>query len=124
SPLSPGAGTPTGMVTVSDGQGASCAATVAAGTCSLVFPTAGSRSLTASYAGDASFEASSAAASHTVNKGNASVTASAAPSPSAAGQAVSVSWSVPSVAPSSGTPDGTVTVSDGLGASCSAAVSA
>ncbi|HET9300321.1 MAG TPA: Ig-like domain repeat protein, partial [Candidatus Polarisedimenticolaceae bacterium] len=124
SPLSPGAGTPTGMVTVSDGLGASCSAPVAAGTCSLVFPSAGNRSLTASYAGDASFDlSSSGSASHAVNKASTSVTATVAAS-SVVGQSVSVSWSVTPVAPGSGTPGGTVSVSDSLGASCSAAVSA
>src|SRR5262249_59528740 len=51
---SPGAGTPTGNVTVSDGA-ASCTATVAAGGCSLTSTTAGSKSLTAAYAGDSNF---------------------------------------------------------------------
>ncbi|HEX5041663.1 MAG TPA: Ig-like domain repeat protein [Candidatus Polarisedimenticolaceae bacterium] len=124
SPLSPGAGTPTGMVTVSDGQGASCSASVAAGTCALVFPTAGTRSLTASYAGDASFHASAGNASHEVNQANASVTASVSPSPSTVGQPVTVSWTVAAAAPGSGTPTGSVSVDAGDGLTCSAPVSA
>ena len=59
----PGAGTPTGNVTVSDGAGNSCVAAVAAGSCSIVLPTAGAKTLTASYAGDANFNASSGNAS-------------------------------------------------------------
>src|SRR4029077_18949802 len=52
---SPGSGTPTGNVTVSDGLGDSCTATVAAGTCSITFPAAGTKTLSAVYAGDANF---------------------------------------------------------------------
>jgi len=55
--VSPGAGTPTGNVTVSDGT-ASCTATVAAGECDITFTTAGAKSLTATYAGDANFNGS------------------------------------------------------------------
>ncbi|PLY16895.1 MAG: hypothetical protein C0631_01970 [Sedimenticola sp.] len=58
--IPPGTGTPTGEVTVSDGV-SSCVGTVAVGNCSLVLITPGSRSLTASYAGDAIFAASSSA---------------------------------------------------------------
>jgi hypothetical protein len=63
----PGAGTPTGSVTVSDGGG-SCTSTVAAGQCTITLTTAGSRLLTASYAGNSNFGAStSGAEQHTVN---------------------------------------------------------
>jgi hypothetical protein len=50
-------GTPTGMVTVSDGVD-SCSATVAAGSCSLALNTIGLRTLTASYEGDSAHESS------------------------------------------------------------------
>ena len=53
----PGAGTPTGTVTVSDGIN-SCMGTVAAGQCSLFLNTAGLRTLTATYSGNASFNGS------------------------------------------------------------------
>ena len=53
-------GTPTGNVTVSDGVD-SCTATVAAGTCTLTPTTAGAKTLTATYAGDANFNVSSSA---------------------------------------------------------------
>jgi Ca2+-binding RTX toxin-like protein len=67
---SPGAGTPTGNVTVSDGVD-SCTGTVAAGQCSITLTTAGSRSLTATYAGDSNFNGStSAGVPHTVNPPN------------------------------------------------------
>lgn len=65
-PRSPGAGTPTGTVTVGDGVD-SCTGTVAAGSCSITLHTPGARMLTASYAGDGNFDGStSAGAAQTV----------------------------------------------------------
>jgi len=63
---SPGSGTPTGDVTVSDGVD-SCSASVAAGSCALALNTLGTRSLTASYPGDTNFNGSSDTESHQVN---------------------------------------------------------
>jgi len=61
------AGTPTGTVTVTAAGGEeSCSASVAAGSCVLVLNGEGSRTLTASYGGDALFEGSSATDDHTV----------------------------------------------------------
>src|SRR4029079_16769076 len=53
SATSPGGGTPTGNVVVTDGTN-SCTGTVAAGSCSIALFTVGSRSLTAPYQGDSS----------------------------------------------------------------------
>ena len=53
----PGAGTPSGTVTVTDGVN-SCMGTVAAGQCSLFLNTNGVRTLTATYAGNANFNGS------------------------------------------------------------------
>jgi hypothetical protein len=64
---SPGGGTPTGTITVSDGS-ASCFITLPATGCSLVPLTAGTKTLTATYAGDINYITStSAGVSHTVN---------------------------------------------------------
>ncbi|MBN1661760.1 MAG: Ig-like domain repeat protein, partial [Anaerolineae bacterium] len=61
----PGA-TPTGNVTVSDGE-VNCTADVAAGSCTLALATAGTRTLTATYAGDTNLNGStSAGVAHTV----------------------------------------------------------
>src|SRR5262249_56737197 len=57
----PGAGTPTGTVTVSDGTGGTCSASVAAGSCSLTSTTAGAKTLTAVYGGDGNFNGSTSA---------------------------------------------------------------
>jgi hypothetical protein len=63
-----GGGTPTGNVTVSDGTD-SCTDTVADGTCDLTSTTAGTKSLTATYAGDSHYAGSvSSVVPHTVNE--------------------------------------------------------
>ncbi len=67
---SPGSGIPTGSVTVSDGTD-SCSGALDSGgngSCAITLTTVGSRSVTATYAGDANYNASPASASvaHTV----------------------------------------------------------
>jgi len=126
---SPAAGNPTGQVTVTvnDGTGATCSAAVGVGQCQITLTTPGSKTLTATYAGDANFQGSSDNESHTVNPGLTTTTiTSDSPDPSSVGVAVSVAWTVVVNAPASGTPTGTVTVTvnDGTGATCSAAVGA
>ena len=54
----PGAGTPTGTVTLTSGA-SSCTANLPATSCNLSFTTLGSRTVSASYAGDANFNGSS-----------------------------------------------------------------
>jgi Bacterial Ig-like domain (group 3)/Domain of unknown function (DUF4214) len=64
---SPGSGTPTGVITISDGT-ANCLITLPATGCSLIPLTSGTKTLTGSYAGDANYTAStSAGVSQTVN---------------------------------------------------------
>ncbi|HLO33280.1 MAG TPA: Ig-like domain repeat protein [Anaerolineales bacterium] len=120
---SPGAGTPTGNVTVSDGVD-SCTGTVAAGTCDITLTTVGSRTLTATYAGDSNFNGSiSTGTPHSVNKINTTTAiTSDSPDPSVVGQAVTVQYTV-TPASGSSTPTGNVTVSDGT-VSCTATVAA
>jgi hypothetical protein len=122
--VSPGSGIPTGTVTVSDGTGASCNAPVAAGSCQLTPATAGSKTLTATYGGDANFNGSSDTEPHTVGKA-ATTTAigMVSPSPASFGQSVTIDYTVTANAPSTGTPTGTVSVSDGV-TGCSATVAA
>lgn len=119
-----GPGAPTGNVTVSDGTGDTCTATVAAGTCVLIPTTAGTKSLSATYAGDSNFGPSiSPAVSQTINKAGTTTTiTSQAPNPSVPGQPVMFKFQVAAVAPGSGIPSGNVTVSDGLGDSCTGTV--
>jgi hypothetical protein len=69
---------PTGSVSVKANTGEMCSAAVAAGSCSLTFATTGSRTVTATYSGDANFASSSTATSVQVNVGDFSITASPA----------------------------------------------
>ena len=121
----PGSGMPTGNVTVTDGT-VSCTSTVAVGNCMMTFTTAGPKALTATYAGDTNFNGSNSVSEpHTVNKAMTTTTimSETPSSASVVGQAVNVSYGVTVNLPGSGTPTGTVTVSDGT-ISCTAAVSA
>jgi hypothetical protein len=121
-------GTPTGTVTVGDGGGTTCQVTLSggAGSCDLTFTTAGARTLTAIYAGDGSFGASTSGGEAHAVEAAATTTAitNDSPDPSAAGQQVTVSYTVAVTAPGAGTPSGNVTVSDGAGTSCSAPAAA
>src|SRR5205814_7787954 len=112
-PNAPGSGTPTGNVTVSYGT-QSCSASVAAGSCSIAFSSAGGHGVTASYPGDGNFATStSTAVSQTV--GAASTTTAItthAPNPSVVGQGIAVAFTVTA---GGGTPTGNVPVSDGTG---------
>ncbi|MEO8673050.1 MAG: Calx-beta domain-containing protein [Tahibacter sp.] len=71
----PGAGTPTGNVVITISGGAeTCSGTVAAGTCNIALTAVGSRTLTATYAGDANFNGSSDTEPHiVVNPTNVSI---------------------------------------------------
>ena len=122
--VSPGAGTPSGTVTVSDGT-SNCTSTLPSLSCTLISTTAGAKSITASYNGNANFAAStSVGVGHTVNRANTAIAiTSDSPDPSIPGQAVSVTFAVSVNAPGSGTPGGLVTVTDGVD-SCTALVTA
>ena len=123
---SPG-GTPSGNVTVSDGSG-TCTAALSggSGSCGMIATAAGPKTVVATYAGDASFAGStSPGATHDVNQAASSLTITGdASDPSGVGDTITVSWSVVVVAPGNGTPTGTVSVSDGTEATCSAPVAA
>ncbi len=68
-----GAGTPTGNVTISDGTD-ECTATIEAGLCTITFSTAGTKTLTATYSGDSSFNSGiSPEVPHQVNKADTSL---------------------------------------------------
>jgi large repetitive protein len=122
----PASGTPTGLVTVTDGAGASCQASVGAGSCSLVSTTKGTKQIVATYAGDANFGGSASdPENHQVSPAGTTTTiTSHTPDPSVVGQQVTVRFTVSVNGPGSGTPDGTVTISYQEGGGCSAPVSA
>ena len=111
----PGTGTPTGNVVITDAdRAATCTGTASGGSCSLTLPTAATHHLTATYAGDANFNGSaSAVENHTVNKDAATAAITTdTPDPSVVGQQVTVGFTVTADAPGSGTPTGSVLVTD------------
>ncbi|MEP4147255.1 MAG: Ig-like domain-containing protein [Halioglobus sp.] len=119
--VSPGVGTPTGTVSVTDGvtRAVLCTGTAAAGSCSASFAAAGSVSLVASFASDDTGYADSISDSfvHTVGAAPAATTTiitSSAPNPSDIGETVAISYQVAVVPPGVGTPTGTVSVTDGV----------
>ena len=112
-PTTPNAGTVTfkdGATTLGTGNlNASGVATLAVSNL-----TAGSHSLTASYAGTASFGAStSSAVSQTVSQASTTTTLTSGTNPSSSGQSVTFTATVAAVAPGAGTATGTVTFKDG-----------
>ncbi len=87
---------PTGIVAIT-GADVNCTITLSAGSgsCAATFNTAGSKTLTATYSGDAAHASSSDTESHTVNKGNSTTTITAdTPDPSSVGASVMVSVTV------------------------------
>jgi hypothetical protein len=108
----PAGGTPTGTVTVSASANESCSYTLPANGCQLTLRSAGSRTLTYSYAGNTSFEAASATRSQTVTRASTTLgSITDQPDPSEVGQPVTVTWQLAVVAPGGGTPAGTVRAS-------------
>ncbi len=122
-----GSGTPTGTVVVSAGAD-SCSGSLNAagnGNCAVAFTSPGTKSITAAYSGNATFNGStSAPVSHSVSKANTTTISSDTPDPSSVNQAVVVTVQVNAVAPGAGTRTGTVTVSSAGIPSCNATISA
>jgi hypothetical protein len=115
---------PTGTVDIT-GADTNCTITLAGGngSCSVVFNTIGDKTLTATYSGDANYGDSSDTESHGVRNATVTTITSDLPDPSAVGQSVTITYNVVAVVPGSGTPTGTVTVSDGT-QSCTGSVAA
>jgi uncharacterized repeat protein (TIGR01451 family) len=113
--VAPGAGAPTGAVTFREGATTLGGGTLVAGTATLTTSAlaVGSHTVTADYAGDASFNAASGAATQTVQKADAAVAVATSLTPSSPGQAVTFTATVAALAPGAGTPSGTVTFKDG-----------
>jgi hypothetical protein len=109
--IAPGAGSPSGSVTLDAGNGLTCSADLATGHCDLVFPKAGSPSLTVSYAGDSLFLPSApapVASLPSIAKADTSISVASSASPSVFGQPVRFSAAVIPSAPGSGSPSGSV----------------
>lgn len=124
-PVFPGTGTPTGTISVTDGTN-NCTINLPASSCILPSNYTGTRNITATYNGDANYNASpvSNPILHTVNPADTDTNIiSDLPDPSRVGQDVIVTYAVTADSPGSGTPTGNVTVSDGTN-SCTGTVAA
>ena len=123
-PVTPGAGTPTGTVTITDGT-QSCPAVLSGGSgnCALTETAAGPVTFTASYPDDANFKASSTTGGTgiTVNKADTAVHVTSSANASTPAHQVTFTATVTSVAPGAGTPAGGVTFVDDGATLCNAA---
>ena len=118
--VSAASGTPTGAVAFRDGGSAmTCAGgsqTLSSGTatCTVTLPSAGTRSITAAYAGSAPYGASSSSSlAQVVSPASTTTSLTSSANPSAVGQPVTYAATVSVSAPGGGTPGGTVTFKDG-----------
>ncbi len=121
-PLVPGAGTPTGTVTLDFGDGATPATvSLTDGTAtvshSYTSRSGGPDAVIVTYSGDLDFVSSGGAALHTVNRAATTTTVADAPDPSVVGQQVTFTATVAPVTPGAGTPTGTVVFNFGDGSS-------
>ena len=115
SPMAPGAGTPTATVSFSDGAtslGSVALDSNGAASFTASSLTVGAHTITASYAGDTNFNASSSSLSQIVNKVATTVTLNSSANPSVFGQGVTFTITIAS-ASGTGTPTGAVTLQDG-----------
>lgn len=124
--VSSAVGTPSGAVAVDDGE-ASCQIAALAGgegSCQLTSTSAGSKTLTAAYAGTEGFAGSSDTTSHQVDPSPTQTQIlDNSPNPSAPGQAVTVSFAVSAAESGAGSPQGDVVVTATPGLeSCTASI--
>lgn len=109
--VGPGAGTPTGTVQFyADGDplGGPVALAGGSATSPVTHLTAGSHQITADYQGDANFAGANDDYTQEVEAAETTTTVASSPNPSVFGQPVTVTATVVPVAPSTGTPEGTV----------------
>ncbi|MFG2533013.1 Ig-like domain repeat protein [Streptomyces sp. NPDC048516] len=121
-PVAPGAGTPTGTVTFTFGDGTNPAtATLSGGVATVTHAFAGTSgspyTLTGTYNGDANFTTSSGTDTQTVNKAATTTSLVSSPDAGVVGQSITLTATVAPVAPGAGTPTGTVTFTFGDGTS-------
>ena len=118
-PVFPGTGTPTGTVTVSDQNGVVCTVDLATATSCTFTETPGDYTITGVYSGDGSFNTSTSAGYDiTVNKSDTTTSTVTDLTLYVSGQTITATVGVAPVFPGTGTPTGTVTVSDQNGVVC------
>jgi hypothetical protein len=114
-PVSPGAGTPSGTVTYSEGSVLLGTGTLSSG--QATFTTSGlapgAHTIVMRYLGDTEFIVSSLAMTQTVNRATSTTSLVSSTNPAVLGTSVTFTSTVSAVAPGSGTPDGTIEFKDG-----------
>ena len=113
---SPGAGMPTGTVTLTSGSTQLGTATLNNGTATITTTTplaVGKPSIAASYGGDGHFKASAGTVAQTINQDGTTTSLASSTNPSAYGQSVTFTVTVAANAPGSGTPTGSITFLNG-----------
>ena len=119
-PVSPGAGLPSGTVDFKEGTtdltpgGVTLSGGVATFTASTL--TVGTHTITAVYSGDTDFKTSTgddSTSPQVVNKASTTTTLASTPNPSVSGQTVTFTATVAAVSPGTGTPTGTVNFTEG-----------
>ncbi|MFD9153408.1 Ig-like domain repeat protein, partial [Streptomyces goshikiensis] len=109
--VAPGSGTPTGTLTFTGPGGLNVTLPLdAGGTACLNTSSLTSGTYSATYNGDSCFADSTGTFDVTVNQAASATTVSVDPNPSVCGESVTVCAEVTAVAPGSGTPTGTVTI--------------
>jgi hypothetical protein len=114
--VSPGSGTPTGVVAFYAGSALLGTSGLGAGSASLTTSALppGTVLVTATYEGDSNFTPSNSAPhNQTVGQDGSATAVNAVPSPSVFGQAVTFTATVSAAPPGGGTPTGTITFYDG-----------
>ncbi len=114
--VSPGVGTPTGMVKFFAGPTLLGMATLANGTGSIATTTLplGANSITVQYSGDTNFSGQTTSPSTiTVSQASTATTVSFTPTSPVIGQSITIGASVIALSPGGGTPTGTVTFMNG-----------
>jgi hypothetical protein len=113
--VAPGTGTPTGTVTFSEGETALATVPLSAGTAKYAFKTTppGEHPITATYGGDANFEASSDEITQTIIKASTTLTLTSTKNPAPNGSTGNLKATVKAVSPGTGQPPGTITFREG-----------
>ncbi|MGW9122585.1 Ig-like domain repeat protein, partial [Streptomyces sp. NPDC055663] len=117
-PVAPGAGTPTGTLTFTFGDGTApvtAALTGGIATAQHAYGATGPYAVAAAYSGDADFAAAAGTDAQTVSRAMTTTGLVSSPDPSVVGQPVTFTATVAAVAPGAGTPTGTVTFTFGDG---------
>ncbi|MFF9511786.1 Ig-like domain repeat protein [Streptomyces sp. NPDC014724] len=122
--VAPGAGTPTGTLTFTFGDGtAPMTATLTGGiaTAQHAYDATGPYTVAAAYSGDTDFAAAADTDTQTVSRATTTTALVSSPDPSVVGQPVTFTATVAPVAPGAGTPTGTLTFTFGDGTATASA---